>query len=155
MRGKYKRKRLRKKYSETINYYRENPVKFPVKFTEDMRGCKLYDWQKILLIIANSILKSKNKTVIVSPNESQKQHTYNKALKYLTYDPAVKIQTDDKNCMIYFKNGSSIECITPKSESEIIRGKRADISHWHYDYEIPDNIDEILEPFIKNDTTKL
>jgi len=30
MRGKYKRKRLRKKYSETINYYRENPVKFTI-----------------------------------------------------------------------------------------------------------------------------
>jgi uncharacterized protein YukJ len=120
-----------------------------------MLGCKLYDWQKIVISVVNSILKPKNKSLFVSSDENKKQNIYHEVLKYLTYDPVIKTQTDDKNCTIHFDNGSVIECVTPKPESETIRGKRADISHWCYDYEIPDNIDEILEPFIKDDTTKL
>ena len=56
MRGKYKRKRLRKKYkkyAEVIRYYRHNPI----LFIEEMLGDnKLSLWQKVYL---NILFKSK------------------------------------------------------------------------------------------------
>jgi hypothetical protein len=45
MRGKYKQKRLRKKYSEQFQYWNSNPD----KFLEEFYGLKLFLWQKLLL----------------------------------------------------------------------------------------------------------
>lgn len=48
MRGKYKRKRLNRKYKAYIpkfQYWRENPY----KFAEEALGVKLSWWQKILI----------------------------------------------------------------------------------------------------------
>jgi hypothetical protein len=112
---------------------------------------KLYDWQKIVLAIADSILKSKNKTLIVSPNEDKKQEAYNNILKILSYDPSIKIQSNNNSCTIYFENGSTIECDVPqpKFESDCIRGQRVKMDHWYYEYEVPEDIDEVLKPFEK------
>lgn len=45
MRGKYKRKRLRKKYQEQFHYWQCNPD----KFMEEFYGIKLYWYQKLML----------------------------------------------------------------------------------------------------------
>ena len=113
---------------------------------------KLYDWQKILLFVTNAIMKNENKIVVVSPDEKHKDDVYKNTKKMLSYDPAVVSSYDDSNCVIEFKNGSVITCLTPKPEEDIIRGKRADISNWLYDFEtIPqDIIDEAIKPFENN-----
>lgn len=107
---------------------------------------------KIIMAIATSILKSENKTLIVSPNEDSNKDAYDTTLKYLSYDPSVKSSFDTYGNKIEFTNGSSIEFVVPSKPSETIRGKRADISHWYFDYEefaIPRCIvDEVLEAFV-------
>ena len=110
---------------------------------------KLNEWQKILLFVCNAILKNENKIVVVSPDKEHKDNVYNKTRKILSYDPAVVSSYDDSNCVIEFKNGSSITCLTPKPKEDVIRGKRADISNWLYDFEIvpQDIIDEAIKPF--------
>ena len=106
--------------------------------------------------IVESILKPKNETLIVSPDENKKKESYDKVLKYLSYDSMVQTQNDNDSCIVYFENGSTIQCVTPqpKFESDCIRGQRAKINHWYFDYEIPEDIDEILKPFEKEGKTK-
>ena len=120
-----------------------------------MNLIKLYPWQKSLLMIARAILYPESKIITVSPDEESANRTYNTTVKLLTYDPYVNSSYDKKdNLVISFKNGSTIECISPKPESENIRGKRANIKPLMYEWEymISDNvIDEVLKPYIKKE----
>lgn len=45
MRGRCKRKRLRKKYQEQFQYWKSNPN----KFIEDFYGLKLFWYQKLII----------------------------------------------------------------------------------------------------------
>ena len=55
---------------------------------------------------------------------------------------------------IELENGSTIE--TLNSEDKPIRGKRANINPWRYDFERPgisdEELDEVLEPFLAKDS---
>ena len=121
-----------------------------------MNLIKLYPWQKSLLMIARAILYPKSQIITVSPDEESAKKTYDTTVKLLTYDPCVNsLYNNRNNLIINFKNGSTIECISPKPdkpESENIRGKRANIKPWMYDWEYmisDDVIDKVLEPYIK------
>ena len=120
-----------------------------------MNSIKLYPWQNSLLMIARAILCPKSQIITVSPDEKTAKKTYDTTIKLLTYDPCVDSLYDKKdNLIISFKNGSTIECISPKPESDVIRGQRANIKHWMYDWEysIPDDvIEEVLKPYIKKE----
>jgi len=116
---------------------------------------KLYPWQKSLLMIARAILYPKSQIITVSPDEESMKKTYDTTVKLLTYDPCMNSSYDNKdNLIINFKNGSTIECITPKPKSENIRGKRANIKPLMYEWEymIPDKvIEDVLKPYIKKE----
>jgi hypothetical protein len=53
--------------------------------------------------------------------------------------------------VINFKNGSHIDILKPTKNDPVIRGKRADISHWMYDYEAfgisNEDFEKVVEPF--------
>ena len=104
---------------------------------------------KVLFFVTNAIMKNENKMVVVSPDEKHKNDVYKTAVKILSYDPAVVSSYDDSNCIIEFKNGSVITCLTPNPQEEVIRGKHADISNWLYDFgTVPqDIIEEAIKPF--------
>ena len=56
------------------------------------------------------------------------------------------------NPIIKFKNGSSIEVLSPRKEESVVRGRRANINPWLYDFESPgisdEKLDKILDPFM-------
>ena len=60
------------------------------------------------------------------------------------------------NPIIKFKNGSSIEVLSPRKEESTIRGKRANINPWLYNFESPgisdEELDDVLEPFMVKDS---
>lgn len=54
---------------------------------------------------------------------------------------------------IFFKNGSVIK--TTESDCENIRGKRSELKHWFYDYEMNDVDLSFLDNFISKENIKL
>lgn len=106
-------------------------------------------------MIARAIIYPESQIITVSPDEESAKKTYDTTVKLLTYDPYMNSSYDDKyNLIIKFKNGSTIECISPKPESENIRGKRANIKPFMYEWEYmisDDVIDEVLKPYIKKE----
>lgn len=62
---------------------------------------------------------------------------------------------EKSNAEIKFKNGSVIEIIAPKKREEVIRGKRASIDHWWFDWEGSgidnETLDKVLKPFVSDE----
>lgn len=57
---------------------------------------------------------------------------------------------------IELENGSSIKVLSPGKEESVVRGKRANINPWLYNFEShgisDEELDEILEPFMSKDS---
>ena len=113
-----------------------------------------------IMAIVTSILKDKTKTLIVSPDEKSSREAIFETEKLLKQSGISGLDActyeKDNQTKIKFKNGSFIEFVSPVKDSDVIRGRRSELPMLFYDYEYcnQDEINEVLEPFIRNDNTK-
>lgn len=105
------------------------------------------------MAICSSILNEENKTLIASPDEEHSKEARLETEKLLKQGSYVGLDTYATDKVIRFKNGSTIEFITPTKESETCRGKRSKLPMLLYDYEYcsQEDIDKVIEPFIRKE----
>ncbi len=80
---------------------------------------------KLILAAASCILRDNYKACIASPDEEKSISARDYILNEIETNTDEMIELD-KN-VIKFNNGSSMEFVYPKQESEVIRGKRSEL----------------------------
>ena len=102
------------------------------------------------MAVCTSILKDNYKTLIASPNEEKSNEARLETDKLFHQGSYVGLYAYEKDNIIKFINGSSIEFVIPEKASDTIRGKRSKLPMWLYDYECynQDNFNKAVESFI-------
>ena len=102
---------------------------------------------KLILAAANCILRDNYKVCIAFPDEERSISARDYTLNEIETNTNETIELD-KN-VIKFSNGSSIEFIYPKQESEIIRGKKSELLIPSDDFYIDMNIvNSVLDEYM-------
>lgn len=104
-----------------------------------------------------AILYPRSKILFASKNEDESETSFSEMENIIESQPILQNEISGiHNPIIKFKNGSSIEVLNPNKEESIVRGKRAKIKPWTYDFESPgisdEKLDEVLEPFMVKDS---
>ena len=99
-----------------------------------------------------AILYPQSHIGIAFKNEEDSKKYFNDVKEIVDNQAIVKeeVKTVD-DTVIEFKNGSYIKVLKPKKE-DIVRGKRADMSHWLYNFEYcgisDEDFEEVIKPFL-------
>lgn len=116
--------------------------------------------QKEIEAMLRAILYPKSHICIVYPNDHEAKKCFGdckRVIKNNINTLKTEINRIDSP-VIHFKNGSSIEIISPKKREDNIRGKRAEMKHWMFDYEAfsinEEELDKILQPYLNQDKSK-
>ena len=105
------------------------------------------------MAICSSILKDENKTLIVSTDEEKSKEARLETAKLLQQGSLVGLDVYATDNRIEFKNGSTIEFVVPKEESDTNRGKRSKLPMLLYDYNYDEEeVNKVLEQFTNNPT---
>jgi hypothetical protein len=105
------------------------------------------------MAVCTSILKDNYKTLIALPDEEKSNEARLETEKLLHQGSCMGLCTYEKDNMIKFINGSSIEFVVPEKASDTIRGRRSKLPMLLYDYEYcnQEEIDKVLEPFMRKE----
>lgn len=115
------------------------------EITEELR--------KVIESIIRAMLYHDSKIVFVCPSQEKADICFNRFNSIINQSSNIlNPEIEEKsNAEIKFKNGSTIEIITPKKREEVIRGKRSSINHWWFDWEGSgidnETLDNVLNPF--------
>lgn len=109
--------------------------------------------RKELECFIRAILYPESKILFASNNGDETKNVLCDMKNIVDKQPLLQNEISEiHNPIIKFKNGSSIEVLSKKKEESIIRGKRANINPWLYDFESPgisnEELDEVLKPFM-------
>ena len=110
---------------------------------------------KTLEAVLKAILYQQSHIGIVYKYETDSEKDFNEIKAIIDNQAIVKeeVKTVD-DTVIQFKNGSYIKVLKPKKEEDIIRGKRADMSRWLYDFEYSgisnEDFENVIKPFLKS-----
>jgi hypothetical protein len=110
--------------------------------------------RKEIECILRAILYSKSQICLVCDENDMEKYFDD----FRTLNDQHKILQDEiktmENAEIVFKNGSSIKIITPSKPEETVRGNRAKIHPWSWEWEHPviddELFEEVLKPFMNN-----
>ena len=103
--------------------------------------------------IIRAILYPQYHIGIASKNEEDSKKCFDDIKEIVDNQAIIKeeIKTVD-DTVIEFKNGSYIKVLKPKKEEDVVRGKRANISNWLYDFDYcgisDEDFDKVIKPFL-------
>ena len=108
---------------------------------------------KKIMLFVRAILYPKSSIAIICDNKESEKEYFDDMKNLIEKHNALHSGiADADNTQINFTNGSRVIITNPKEPQEVIRSKRADISHWIYDYEAfsisKEEFDKVVEPFI-------
>ena len=112
-------------------------------------------YTKCIEAIIRAILYPQSYIGIAYKDEKDSEKDFNEIKAIIDNHAIIKeeIKTVD-DTVIRFKNGSHIEVLKPKKEEDVVRGKRADMAHWLYNFEYcgisDEDFEEVIKPFLRN-----
>ncbi len=105
---------------------------------------------KLVSLISRAILQDRSVCGIYDANNKTTTQDLVKLMELNNVEEVMSYDVEDNK--ITFQNGSVIEILKTKENTENIRGKRANIEHWIYDYDCmcdKKTLDEVLDSFVK------
>lgn len=133
---------LNLKLYQKVLLYLIHGKKFEKRFT------KFSEQYKLISLIQRAILQDNSILGILDANNKITSQDFIRLIELNNIEEVMDYKVDSNK--IIFHNGSVIEILKPNKNNETIRGKRAKIEHWAYDYEAmcdKEILDEVLNKF--------
>lgn len=120
---------------------------------EQKTGGVIIKLRKEIECFIRAILYPESKILFANKNEDEAKTCFIDIKNIINNQPMLQNEISEiHDTIIKFKNGSSIEILSPSKEKSVVRGKRANINPWLYDFESHGisnkELDEILDPFM-------